>query len=69
MQYVEDDAFFKIEGTNDVYNIYNAGNYMWGKWTKEIGLTNTEIKAGSQLNELGKDTKADQEAIQKGRKY
>ncbi|MFS4472153.1 DUF6443 domain-containing protein [Chryseobacterium sp. T20] len=70
--YVEDDAFFKFEGTNDVYNLYDAGNFMWGNWTKEIGLTDIEVSAGSQANELRKgslDSGADQSAIKKGRKY
>ncbi|MDM1555979.1 MULTISPECIES: RHS repeat domain-containing protein, partial [Chryseobacterium] len=70
--YVEDEAFFKFEGTNDVYNLYDAGNFMWGNWTKEIGLTDIEVSTGSQANELRKgslDSGADQNAIKKGRKY
>ena len=69
--YVEDDAFFKFEGTNDVYNLYDAGNFMWGNWTKEIGLTDIEVSAGSKANELRKgslDSGADQKCNKKRKK-
>lgn len=44
---------------------------MWGAWSKFIGLTNAEIKTGTQLYELlwnqSFDTSADQQAIKDGR--
>lgn len=56
-----------------MYNLYDAGNFMWGAWAKEIGLSSTEIKIGTQLNEILKlrfgDDPADQRAVFNGFKY
>jgi hypothetical protein len=70
-RYQEDFIYFRFEGSNILYNAYDAGNFMWGAWTKLIGLSDREVEIGSNLNEwyrLG-DSKADQRAIGAGRAY
>jgi hypothetical protein len=61
--------FFKFGDTNTIYNLYDAGNYMWGSWMRLNGYQSWEIKMGSQANELRKlgfDSEADQRAIING---
>ncbi|WP_336379107.1 hypothetical protein [Chryseobacterium sp. CCNWLW145] len=55
-----------------MYSLMDAGNFMWGGWSKFIGLTAAEVKAGSNANEIRYghfDSKADQRAIFNGRKF
>ena len=65
----EYDVYFRFEGSDVLYNLFDAGNFMWGAWTKEIYLSDTEARHGSQLNEFGKDSEADQRAIRAGRAW
>ena len=71
--YQENFVNFRFEGTNSLYNLYDAGNFMWGSWTQGIGLSNLEVKTGSNLNEFLQfrfgDSKADQKAIFDGKNY
>ena len=62
---------FRFEGSNIIYNHFDAGNFMWGAWTRLIGLTSAEVWAGSNLNEFYRlgDSAADQRAIFAGRRY
>ena len=64
----EYDVYFRFEGSNILYNLYDAGNFMWGAWTKEVGLSAAESVFGSQINEMG-DTDADQRAIREDRAW
>lgn len=65
----EYDVYFRFEGSDVLYNLFDAGNFMWGAWTKEINLSANEARHGSQLNEFGKDSEADQRAIRAGRAW
>ena len=65
----ENMVYFKFEGTEVLYNIYDSGNFMWGAWTKEIGLSDRMTWFGSELNEYGFDSNADQKAIKDGRSW
>jgi len=65
----EYDVYFRFEGSNSLYNLYDAGNFMWGAWTKEVGLAGYEVKAGSEINEAFLDSEADQRAIRAGRAW
>lgn len=61
--------FFRFGNTNEIYNLYDAGNYMWGSWMNLNGFSPAAIKFGSQVNELRKlgiDSEADQRAIING---
>jgi len=68
----ENDSSYNIRfgNSNKMYSLMDAGNFMWGVWSAYIGLTNAEVKIGSNLNETlsGFDTEADQTAIFDGRK-
>lgn len=64
--YNQDAGFFRLGNTNNIYNLYDAGNYMWGRAMRFSGFSYWEAKNGSQLNEVYFDSKADQEAIKKG---
>ncbi|MFC7346452.1 DUF6443 domain-containing protein [Chryseobacterium zhengzhouense] len=62
---------FRFGNTNIIYSLMDAGNFMWGGWSKFIGLTSAEVWGGSNLNEfynLG-DTPEDQRAISNGRDF
>ena len=56
-----------------MYSLMDAGNFMWGAWSKFIGLTSPEVWAGSNANEFfftGKmDTPADQRSVFNGRSF
>jgi RHS repeat-associated protein len=61
--------FFRFGNTNEIYNLYDAGNYMWGSWMRLNDYQSWEIRMGSQANELrkfGTDSDADQRALGNG---
>jgi len=63
---------FRFEGTNTIYSLMDAGNFMWGGWSAAIGLFDHEVFGGSHFNEIlnGQlDSKADQRAIFNGRRF
>lgn len=55
--------FFRFGDSKSIYNLYDAGNFMWGNWMYMNGFSYGSIQFGSQLNELGRDSKEDQRAI------
>lgn len=71
--YPDQAGYFKFEGDNTIYNLYDAGNYLWGAWMKINSFTEIEAKTGAHMNELMNnqqyDTKADQKAISEGFKF
>lgn len=71
--YANDSSYhFRFGNTNTMYSLMDAGNFMWGGWSKFIGLTAAEVKAGSNANEIRYghfDSTADQRAIFNGRKF
>lgn len=52
-----------------MYNLYDAGNFMWGSWMRYSKFTYQEAKIGSQLNERFNDSEADQRAIHNAYKF
>lgn len=66
-------GFVKFEHTNDLYNVYDAGNFMTGKAFSMIGLSEKRILDGADANSRitfkGPDTEADQRALSNGVKY
>ena len=64
--YADDSGFFRFGNTNNIYNLYDAGNYMWGRAIGMSGFSYGEVRAGSQLNETFRDSEADQRAIKNG---
>ncbi|NGX85370.1 hypothetical protein [Aequorivita sp. KMM 9714] len=64
--YNDDAGFFRLGNSNNIYNLYDAGNYMWGRAMGMSGFSYWEVKNGSQLNEWYFDSKADQNAIKNG---
>ncbi|MEC8831770.1 MAG: hypothetical protein VX772_05385 [Bacteroidota bacterium] len=64
--YNDDAGFFRLGNSNNIYNLYDAGNYMWGRAMGMSGFSYGEIRGGSQLNEGFRDSEADQRAIKKG---
>jgi len=63
------NAFFRFGSVNMVYNTFDAGNFMWGAWTKYTGLSSESALWGARLNEFGSDSPRDQNAIWRGHKY
>ena len=63
-------TFYKFGNHNTLYNLGNAGNFLWGAWMSFNNFSSTEVKIGSQLNSLftlnGFDTASDQQAIING---
>ena len=64
--YTDDSGFFRFGNTNNIYNLYDGGNYMWGRAMRMSGFSYGEIRFGSQVNEAFTDTNADQRAIKNG---
>ena len=64
--YNDGSGFFRFGNTNNIYNLYDAGNYMWGRAMSLSGFTSGEARFGSQANELFRDKDADQRAIKNG---
>ncbi|WP_294286220.1 DUF6443 domain-containing protein [uncultured Chryseobacterium sp.] len=63
------NAFFKFDNVNMIYNTLDAGNFMWGAWTKYIGLSAEKAMWGARINEFGSDSSRDQNALWRGNKY
>ena len=70
-RYEEDFIYFRFEGTNTLYNFYDSGNFMWGAWSKHVGITDSESQWGPGLNEFYRngDSSADSKAISNGRSW
>ena len=68
--YVSTLHHFRFEGQNTMYNLYDAGNYIWGAWMKLNKFSSFSIWLGSQFNEVVHgclfDSEADQQALSKG---
>ena len=62
---------FEDTGKDKVYNIADAGNFLWGHAMTRMGGSNFAMYAGSNLNEAGSggDTVADQQAIRDGSNF
>ncbi|OCA76193.1 hypothetical protein BBI01_05735 [Chryseobacterium artocarpi] len=63
----ETTDYFRFGDSDTLYNLYDAGNYMWGGWMHLNGFDKDAVKFGSNLNELMRgnmgDTAADQKSI------
>lgn len=70
-----DDAggFIRFEGTDSLYNIYDAGNFITGKALQLLNFSQSEVLKGADLNSriggYGPDTPADQNALKNGYNY
>jgi RHS repeat-associated protein len=66
-------GFVRFEGTNSLYNIYDAGNFITGKALQMLGFSESEVLKGADLNskitQQGPDTPADQRALKNGYNY
>ncbi|WP_042722329.1 RHS repeat domain-containing protein [Flavobacterium sp. B17] len=66
-------GFISFEGTNSLYNIYDAGNFITGKALQMLGFSESEVLKGADLNskitQQGPDTAADQRALKNGYNY
>jgi RHS repeat-associated protein len=63
-------TFYRFANQNTLYNLGDAGNFLWGSWMSFNNFSSSEVKIGSQLNSIftlnGFDTRADQQAIMNG---
>ena len=63
--------YFRFEGTSQMYNLYDAGNFMWGAWSVEVGISPAASRIGPEVNEIVQkrsgDSEADRKAIKDGR--
>ena len=68
MNYQSLSGYFRFGNSNKIYNLYDAGNYMWGAAMRASGFSYGEVKFGSNMNEIfrGGDSPADQRAIKAG---
>ena len=67
-------GFIRFEGTNTLYNVYDAGNFMTGKAFQMIGAPLDVLKSGAELNSKyisrqGPDTTTDRNAYTNGYNY
>lgn len=60
-------TLYRFQDTNTLYNLSDAGNFLWGAWMSFNNFSYGEVWAGSNLNSIGTlngfDTSADQKAI------
>ena len=69
IHYVENQHYFKFGDDFRLFNLYDAGNFMWGAWMNDSGFSPSAAKMGSELNEFFMDADADQRAIKAGEIY
>ncbi|MET3035732.1 RHS repeat-associated core domain-containing protein, partial [Chryseobacterium sp. NRRL B-14859] len=66
-------GFVRFEGSNTLYNVYDAGNFMTGKAFQMTGYSLDVIKTGADISSRvslnGPDTATDQKAITAGYNY
>ncbi|PXW06933.1 RHS repeat-associated protein [Chryseobacterium sp. CBTAP 102] len=66
----ETTDYFRLGDSNVLYNLYDAGNYLWGSWMYLNGFNKKTIKFGSNFNEYMRgnmgDTVADQRSMFNG---
>jgi hypothetical protein len=62
-------AFFKFEDSEVIYNLYDAGNHMWGTWMRANGWSREASLLGADINDFLNDSDADQRAIGNGWDY
>lgn len=66
-------GFVRFEGTNTLYNVYDAGNFMTGKAFQLIGAPLDVLLNGANISSKatleGKDTPGDQRAVTNGYNY
>lgn len=74
--YKENFHYFRFGDDHRLFNLYDAGNFMWGAWMNDTNnrssLTTRSASAakfGSGLNEMFGDSDADSRAIQAGYHY
>ena len=67
--YVDGIPYILFENTNTLYNLPDAGNFMWGMKGRDNGVPLGFLLYGAAVNEGGEDTEADTEAIKKGVNY
>ncbi|MFB9065819.1 RHS repeat domain-containing protein [Flavobacterium branchiarum] len=58
--------YFRFGNSQTIYNLYDAGNFMWGNWMGMNGFNYSSLRFGSQANELFQDSIEDQRAIKNG---
>jgi RHS repeat-associated protein len=69
LEYNSYTHFFRFGNSKSIYNLYDAGNFMWAYWMRMNDFNYSSVKGGSQGNELRKgrfDSEADQRAIKNG---
>lgn len=74
MSHIPEDSkggFIKYEGSNMLYNLYDAGNFLTGKSFQMLGGPLRELQKGAHVNNwlthgFTKDSPADQRAISNG---
>ncbi|QQQ30447.1 RHS repeat-associated core domain-containing protein [Chryseobacterium indoltheticum] len=66
-------GFVKFEGSNTLYNVYDAGNFMTGKAFQLIGAPLDVLKNGANTSSVltgkGKESQADRNAVTNGFNY
>lgn len=67
--YVKGVPYFQFEGQDMLYNLPDAGNFMWGKKAFDNHLPKDLMLRAAGANEGGSDTPADTKAILSGYGY
>ena len=69
VNYNSQAGYFKFEGSDKIYNLYDGGNHMWGTWMRLNGWSLQDALSGANANEFRDDSPADQAAILNGWNY
>ena len=67
--YVDGIPFLRFEGNNTLYNVPDAGNFMWGKKAHDNHLPKDVMLKAVDFYEMGSDSPADTRAILSGYNY
>ena len=69
-------GFIKFQNDNNLYNVYDAGNFLTGKAFGMVDVTESAVKKGAHINNAVtsrggglSDSKADQQALSNGYNY
>ena len=66
VEYIGNMHFFRFGNSKSIYNLYDAGNFLWGGWMHKNGFSYGAAEFGSLANELFGDSDSDQRAIKNG---
>lgn len=63
LEYNSFTHFFRFGNSQSIYNLYDAGNFMWGNWMGMNGFSYRSLQFGSQVNDAGGDSAGNSQVV------